>query len=679
MTVDAAGQIYLVGVTFDGLPVTPNAFQHDDPAYYGLFYLNGFLLKLDPSGSKVLYGTYLNGLQPMAVKVDPSGNMYVLADHAEPDWKWAYNAVVSYPATITPGAVQPYPGFLITPTLLKIAPSGELVYSTFLGGREAYAHGAFAVDGRGSAVVCGSTADPAYPVSPGAFQDVLHDSWDIFVTRITPDGTGYEASAILGGDGIEYCSGVQMDSDGNIYVLGTTTSRFFPVTPGAYQTTRGAGFSLFAAKLDPSMRRLLWSTYIGGDWDTLAQRTSKYADPLGAESLLLAADGSLAFIAFTQSSDFPVSPDTGPPPTFRSEEGIFGLLDPTGSRLVFSTPLPGVATSVVTLDGKTFHVLGSIGENFYSTLNAAGLDDAWIENGSYIARIDAPSRSVTYAGPLPHPTVTTGFGVAPDGSLILVCPKRDEFLGALPPLIGGIFSLGYGQVVYSLGLATGKQPSITELVNPASLLPSPITPGQVVELRGKGLAPSSTPVFADAADPPFELAGTRLFIDGQPVPLLSVSDTRLFALAPAGGFSTSTVPLSVEAGGTMGDARTVATAAVNPGLFTTSVTGVGQAISANEDGSANSPQSPALKQHRVRLLTTGLGAMGATGPRAVITAEVAGLPAQVTGVLPAAEYSAGHFFVEVVIPAGAPESDFAPVAVAADGVSSQPGVTICIR
>jgi hypothetical protein len=176
MTVDAAGQIYLVGVTFDGLPVTPNAFQHDDPSYYGVWYKNGFLLKLDPSGSRVLYGTYLNGLQPLVVKVDAYGNMYVLADHAEPDWSWAYPRVISYPAPITPGAVQPYPGTTITPTLLKIAPSGELVYSTFLGGRVAWAHGAFAVDGRGSVVVCGSTADPAYPVSPGAFQDVLHDA-----------------------------------------------------------------------------------------------------------------------------------------------------------------------------------------------------------------------------------------------------------------------------------------------------------------------------------------------------------------------------------------------------------------------------------------------------------------------------------------------------------------------
>jgi uncharacterized protein (TIGR03437 family) len=170
-----------------------------------------------------------------------------------------------------------------------------------------------------------------------------------------------------------------------------------------------------------------------------------------------------------------------------------------------------------------------------------------------------------------------------------------------------------------------------------------------------------------------------LSIDGRPVPLLSVSDTRIWALAPAGGFSASTAVLSVEAGGSIGDPRTIGTGAVNPGLFTASGTGVGQAVAANKDGSANSPQSPALRQHRVRLLATGLGSTSAAGPQAVITATVAGLPAQVTGVMPAAGYSAGHFSVEILVPAGAPESDFALVVVAADGTPSQPGVTISIR
>lgn len=699
VTVDPSGQIYIAGETWNGLPVTPTAFQPTYPSDFN--YITGFLLKLDSTGSKVIYGTYLNGLWPRQVAVDGAGYIYVLALHVEQN---ADYTAITYPAPITPGAVQAYPGTDLTPTLLKIAPSGELVYATFLGGTTSLPGAALAVDGNGSAVVCGSTADPALVASPGAFQGVLHNNYDVFVAKLSPDGTVYEAFTFLGGDGIDRCAGLQLDSAENIYVFGDTNSRFFPVTPGAYQTTRGAGWDLFVAKLDPSMHQLFWSTYIGGDWDTVAQTTLNGL-PSGYQSLALAADGSVVFTGTADASDYPVSSDTGPPPTGlasepRAGEPVFGVLDPSGSELTLSWPLPlnGSVNSVVTGDGTSFFLLGiadagsDIAAN--ATLNAQGMNRFLGLDSSaaypFLARIDVPSRALTYLGPLgeiSNVILLVGSGVAPDDSLVLASSALGDYSGATVPVasIGGVVSPGYGSVIFDLNFSGEKQPLVIALVNPASLLASPITPGQLIEVRGLGLASGSSPTVAvDPANPPLELAGTQLLIDGAAAPLFSVKDNSIVALAPPGPFSESSSVLSVISANAQSDPRTVLTGSVNAALFTTSGTGAGQALATNQDGSANSSQNPARKGQILRLFATGLGvtaaaADGESAPTAAIAATLADRAAQVENISSAAGYPAGYFAIDIVVPFGVPEGDFVSVAIAADGMSSQPGVTVSIR
>jgi len=665
-TVDANNQIYIGGISFGGLPVTPNGFQQSSPLAPAFY--DGALLKLDSTGSKVLYGTYLNGLRPRQIVVDNAGFTYILALHTEQTLDYTQ---VTYPAPITTNAVQPYPGTGLTPTLLKIAPTGELVYATFLGGVSALQNGAVAVDSQGSAVVCGSTDDPGLVATPGAFQAILHNNYDVFVAKLSPDGTSYEAFTFIGGDGVDRCAGIQLDSAGNVYLYGDTNSRFFPVTAGAYQTTRGAGTDLFVSKLDQTLSKLLWSTYVGGDYDTVAQPLEGGGPP-DAESIALAADGSVLFTANTQAFDFPVTADTGPPSTSLESKPLVGVLDPTGSHLLLSYPLPvsGAVRSVVTGDGQDFYMTGwaTIGNlNISSTLNAEGSDTLLAGSfypTTYIAEFSLPSGTLTYLGPvpnisLPNGIVPIGYGVRQDGGLIITS-------------LGDVFELNFsGQ----------KQPLLTELTNPASLLPSLLVPGQITEMRGVGLANVSSPAVApDMTNPPVELAGTQVMIDGVAAPLLSVSSNRILALAPDQAPAAKTSVIVVSAGGTQGDPRTVGIVATSPGLLTASSIGVGQALATNGDGTANSPSNPAQKGQMLRLYATGLGVTTANGaPQAAITATVSGVSAQVQNVAPAVGYPAGYMAIDIQIPSGVPQSDFILVNVAADGVSSQAGVTVSIR
>ncbi|MGH7813421.1 MAG: SBBP repeat-containing protein, partial [Candidatus Binataceae bacterium] len=76
-----------------------------------------------------------------------------------------------------------------------------------------------------------------FPVTPGAFQTAINGSSDAFVTKLNPAGTVLIYSTYLGGSSVERANGIAVDSAGDAYVAGWTQSDDFPLTPGAFQAT----------------------------------------------------------------------------------------------------------------------------------------------------------------------------------------------------------------------------------------------------------------------------------------------------------------------------------------------------------------------------------------------------------------------------------------------------------
>src|SRR5262249_31748397 len=129
----------------------------------------------------------------------------------------------------TPGAFQRTPGgdadgFV---TELNAAGSG-LVYSTFLGGSGGDGGTGITVDGGGHAYVVGLTNSPNFPTTAGAFQTVKAFYYDAFVARLNADGSQLEYSTFLGGNGEDRGYAIALNSDGNAYVAGLTSSTDFP-------------------------------------------------------------------------------------------------------------------------------------------------------------------------------------------------------------------------------------------------------------------------------------------------------------------------------------------------------------------------------------------------------------------------------------------------------------------
>jgi hypothetical protein len=246
IAVDGAGDAYVTGTTYAlDFPTTSGAFQPTNTSgwYNGL----AFVTELNPSGTALVYSTYLggyagNGDAGNAIAVDASGSAYVTG----------YNFDQDFPTT--PGAFQTFqsgPSAFVT----KLNPSGSaLAYSTCLGGGPNAGTGyAIAVDSSGNAYVAGETGSTSFPTR-NALQG-YGGNGDAFVSELNASGSALLFSTYLGGSGGDSASSIALDSAGNIYVTGGTTSTNFPTTPGAYQTAysgSGSTSDAFVARINPT-------------------------------------------------------------------------------------------------------------------------------------------------------------------------------------------------------------------------------------------------------------------------------------------------------------------------------------------------------------------------------------------------------------------------------------------
>src|SRR5260221_63281 len=216
IAVDAEGNAYMTGQTGSAMfPTTPGAFQ----PVFGGGPVDAFVMKLNADGSALVYSTYLGGSNVEVgggIAVDTGGNAYVTGGTDS----------TNFPTT--PEAFQTVPG---SGFVTKLDPTGSsLVYSTYLNASS----GAIAVDAQGNAYVTG-TASTDFQTTPGAFQPVLAGSFDAFVAKINPPGSGLAYSTYLGGTNEDHGNGIAVNAAGNAYVTGYTSSNNFPTTPDAAQ------------------------------------------------------------------------------------------------------------------------------------------------------------------------------------------------------------------------------------------------------------------------------------------------------------------------------------------------------------------------------------------------------------------------------------------------------------
>ncbi len=344
LAVDAHGAAYIGGYTEStDFPVTTGAYQTTfggrtptcPPAYFPCG--DGFVTKLSPSGTRLVYSTYIGGSGDDYIEnlaIDPAGNVYATGSTDSLD----------YPTT--PGAFQTTMPCIFAlcgaAFVTKLNASGTaLGYSTYLSGTSGSGGGSIGVDRFGNSYVAGSTGSADFPTTSGAFQTQLTPGLcgtppsfqcpDLFLTKLNSGGNAVLYSTYMGGKGWEAAYGLALDSQNRVYVTGFTASPDFPTTAGAYHTKFGGGTCNawygvacsdgYVAKFDTTKSgsaSLVYSTLYGG------------AKEDQATSVAVNAAGNAFITGWTFSNAKAIGGDA-----FLAE------FDSTGSKLLFSQLVGG--------------------------------------------------------------------------------------------------------------------------------------------------------------------------------------------------------------------------------------------------------------------------------------------------------------------------------------------------
>ena len=323
IAIDAAGNAYVTGETLSSnFPVTANALKTTNT---NSFRGTAFVAKLDPTGSALVYSTYLGGSNAeggFGIAADGVGNAYVTGTTRSPDFP------------VTTGAFQPtfsspFPNGSDA-FVAKVNPDGTaLVYSTYLGGSNNEAGGGIALDSGGNAFVAGTTLSADFPVTPGVVHPGFGGGQDIFISKLNPDGSGLLYSTYLSGTPT-FGGGIAVDAAGNAYVTGTAGPNF-PTTPGAFQPTSAGGPEAFVTKLDPAGAAMVYSTYLGG------------AGHDSGRGIAVDAKGNAYVTGSTDSTNFPTTEEPLQAVIGGSTDAFVTKLNRDGTELIFSTYLGGSA------------------------------------------------------------------------------------------------------------------------------------------------------------------------------------------------------------------------------------------------------------------------------------------------------------------------------------------------
>lgn len=308
ITVDSQGNAYLTGATSDsfGFPLSDNA-----PYRQSRGPMDAFIVKLNPTGTGVVYGTLLGGADvdsAMAIAIDAQGAAYITGQTTSFNFP-----VTTGVAQRTFGGVgsQPAARFGDAFVAKLSADGGTFQYVTYLGGKAEDIGMGIAVDGQGNAYVAGSTTSDTFPITTGALQSTYKGSLgnayfpggDAFVAKLNATGSALIYSTYLGGTKDDWAVGIAVDSSGKAWVTGATLSSDFPVSADAAQKTYAGtnGVEAFPtgdawiAQLDAAGASMVYGTYMGGKGDEYAT------------SVTLDSAGNAYVTGSTRSSDFPTT------------------------------------------------------------------------------------------------------------------------------------------------------------------------------------------------------------------------------------------------------------------------------------------------------------------------------------------------------------------------------------
>ncbi|GAA1276410.1 DUF7948 domain-containing protein [Arthrobacter pascens] len=263
---------------------------------------------------------------------------------------------------------------------LSLSPDGAMLIDTPLGAlRDSSPTSYQTIDGNQAAV------ESRYALEGHSYGFAL-GSYDRSQALVIDPALAY--STFLGGTADDRGLGVAVDTAGNAYVTGVTTSTDFPTTAGAFDTAANGGADVFVTKLNPTGTALVYSTYLGG------------TSTDNGQAIAVDAMGNAYVTGQTTSSNFPTTPGAFDTAANGGVDAYVTKLNATGTGLVYSTYLGGGASDTgfgIAVDvAGSAHVTGTTpGFGFPTTLGA--FDTSPSGGDAFVTKLNPTGAGLVYS------------------------------------------------------------------------------------------------------------------------------------------------------------------------------------------------------------------------------------------------------------------------------------------
>jgi len=266
-----------------------------------------------------------------------------------------------------------------------------LIYSTYLGGSESDHGLAMCVDDEGNAFITGDTYSSDFPLSHGAYDDSFNGVRDIFVFKLSADGSEMIYSTFIGGNNNDVSRGITVDDEGNVYVTGRSESDDFPTTAGAYDEDFNGDCDVIVFKLNHDGSDLVYSTYVGGN---------NYE--VGYSGIAIDGQKNAYVAGHTNSPNFPTTPGAYDRTYYCCGwDGFAFKLNPQGSDLVYSTYFGGwdyEGGRCIAVDAEGQAIIGGdTTSNDFPTTTGAYDENYNGERDGFILKMNADGSDLVYS------------------------------------------------------------------------------------------------------------------------------------------------------------------------------------------------------------------------------------------------------------------------------------------
>jgi hypothetical protein len=305
---DGQSNVFVAGHTRNTkFPVTPNAFNNNNPGYLWDIAGVGFVAKF-LSDLKLSACTFIGGESNFYDLTINNRDQIYVTGYSDSTLN---NCGEVYP--VTDGAFDTFCGESGTEKAVVTRLSNDLTVveaSTYLGADGDGSHyfdraRDLAIDAQGNIWVTGVTTKPDFPVTDGCLDPTHNGEIDLFISKFDPDLKQLLVSTYLGGTLKEAPTDMLFDGQGNLFLTGYTYSTDFPIPDGGYQSTHSTfEEDGFIVKLSPYADQMLAGTFIGGT----STQTPDREDDVPEAMALSADEKELIVVGRTESASFPITP-----------------------------------------------------------------------------------------------------------------------------------------------------------------------------------------------------------------------------------------------------------------------------------------------------------------------------------------------------------------------------------